>query len=109
MSSIETAPEETAIAIRVKALIVSKLFCTLDEVNESLAEPIHNGSLKADSLDLTELVGALEEEFDIDIPQDELKTGISPGDDPAKVQVTTITINGLISLVEQKVQAEGGE
>ena len=53
---------------RLKAIVVERLGVSADQVvpSASFAE-----DLKADSLDLVELIMALEEEFGIDIPDDQ--------------------------------------
>ena len=56
------------IASRVKAIIVDKL--GVDE-NEVVTEASFTNDLGADSLDTVELVMALEEEFETEIPDDE--------------------------------------
>ena len=56
------------IASRVKAIIVDKL--GVDE-NEVTTEASFTNDLGADSLDTVELVMALEEEFNADIPDEE--------------------------------------
>ena len=56
------------IASRVKAIIVDKL--GVDE-NEVVTEASFTNDLGADSLDTVELVMALEEEFDCEIPDEE--------------------------------------
>ena len=56
------------IASRVKAIIVDKL--GVDE-NEVVAEASFTNDLGADSLDLVELIMTMEEEFDIDISDED--------------------------------------
>ena len=56
------------ISARVKAIIVDKL--GVDE-NEVTPEASFTNDLGADSLDTVELVMALEEEFDIEIPDED--------------------------------------
>ena len=56
------------ISSRVKAIIVDKL--GVDE-NEVVADANFTNDLGADSLDTVELVMAFEEEFDVEIPDDE--------------------------------------
>jgi acyl carrier protein len=60
MSNSETAE-------RVKAIIVEQLNVAADDVTE---EASFIDDLGADSLDIVELVMALEEEYDIDIPDE---------------------------------------
>ena len=57
-----------AVADRVRAIIAEQLGVKLEEVTDS-ASFIED--LGADSLDTVELVMALEEEFDIEIPDDQ--------------------------------------
>ncbi|MBR0575464.1 acyl carrier protein [Proteiniclasticum sp. BAD-10] len=61
---------------KVKAIIVDKLSVDSDEVTlESSFE-----DLGADSLDIVEIVMALEEEFDIEISDDEAEQAKTVGD-----------------------------
>ena len=53
---------------KVKAVVVEQLDCKADEVKED-SKFIED--LGADSLDVVELVMALEEEFDIEIPDED--------------------------------------
>jgi acyl carrier protein len=53
---------------KVKAVVVEQLDCKADEVKE---ESRFIEDLGADSLDVVELVMALEEEFDIEIPDED--------------------------------------
>ncbi|MDR5683941.1 MAG: acyl carrier protein [Armatimonadota bacterium] len=53
---------------RVKAIVVEQLGVTEDQVTESAS---FVEDLGADSLDVVELVMALEEEFDLQIPDEE--------------------------------------
>ena len=53
---------------KVKAVVVEQLDCNADEVTEN-SRFIED--LGADSLDVVELVMALEEEFDIEIPDED--------------------------------------
>ena len=53
---------------KVKAVVVEQLDCTPEEVKED-SKFIED--LGADSLDVVELVMALEEEFDIEIPDED--------------------------------------
>lgn len=53
---------------KVKELVVDQLGVSADEVKP---ESSFVESLGADSLDLTELIMAMEEEFDVEIPDEE--------------------------------------
>ena len=61
---------------KMKVLIAEELNC--DE-NEITAETNFKDDLGADSLDLFELVMALEEEYDIEIPAEELTELVTVG------------------------------
>ena len=65
------------IASRVKAIIVDKL--GVDE-SEVTPEASFTNDLGADSLDLVELIMSMEEEFDIDIPDEEAEKLITVKD-----------------------------
>ncbi len=54
---------------KIKEIIAEQLSCNVDEINMSTN---FKDDLGADSLDLFELVMALEEEYEIEIPSDEL-------------------------------------
>jgi acyl carrier protein len=73
---------------RVSAIIVEQLGVTKEELAPK-ANFIED--LSADSLDIVELVMAMEEEFDIEIPDD----------DAEKIQ----TIEDVISYVKGKIEA----
>lgn len=62
---------------RVKAIIVEQLGVPADEVNEG-ASFIED--LGADSLDIVELVMALEEEYDIEISDEDAEKILTVGD-----------------------------
>ena len=62
---------------RVKAIIVEQLGVSADDVNES-ASFIED--LGADSLDIVELVMALEEKFDIEIPDEDAEKILTVAD-----------------------------
>lgn len=62
---------------QIKAVIVRELGVAESSVTESAT---FDGDLKADSLDVVELVMALEEEFDIEIPEDEAEKIRTVGD-----------------------------
>lgn len=67
MSEIET---------KVKEIIVEQLSVNIDDV---IPEAKYIEDLGADSLDLVELVMALEEEFDLDIPDEEAEKLVTVG------------------------------
>ena len=62
---------------KVKEVIVEKLNADGVEINESTS---FKDDLNADSLDLFELVMALEDEFGIEIPSEELEKLVTVGD-----------------------------
>lgn len=62
---------------KVKAVVVEQLDCNADEVKE---ESRFIEDLGADSLDVVELVMALEEEFDIEIPDEDAEKILTVGD-----------------------------
>lgn len=62
---------------KVKEVIVEKLNADGDDITESTS---FKDDLNADSLDLFELVMALEEEFDIEIPSEDLEKLVTVGD-----------------------------
>ncbi len=73
---------------RVSAIIVEQLGVTKEELAPQAS---FIDDLGADSLDIVELVMAIEEEFDIEIPDD----------DAEKIQ----TIQDVISYVKRKIEA----
>jgi len=73
---------------RVSAIIVEQLGVTKEELTPGAS---FIDDLGADSLDIVELVMAMEEEFDIEIPDD----------DAEKIQ----TIGDVISYVKEKTEA----
>ena len=73
---------------RVSDIIVEQLGVSRDEV---VAEASFIDDLGADSLDIVELVMAMEEEFNVEIPDD----------DAEKIQ----TIKDVISYVKGKIEA----
>jgi len=62
---------------QVKEVIVRELAVPESSVTESAT---FEGDLKADSLDVVELVMALEDEFDIDIPEEDAQRITTVGD-----------------------------
>lgn len=62
---------------RVKEIIVEQLGVAEDSVNE---EASFIDDLGADSLDIVELIMALEEEFDIEIPDTDAEKVVTVGD-----------------------------
>lgn len=62
---------------KVKEVIIEKLNADGAEITESTS---FKDDLNADSLDLFELVMALEEEFDIEIPSEDLEKLVTVGD-----------------------------
>ncbi|MCH5341509.1 MAG: acyl carrier protein [Acetatifactor sp.] len=62
---------------KVKEVIVEKLNADGAEITESTS---FKDDLNADSLDLFELVMALEDEFEIEIPSEELEKLVTVGD-----------------------------
>ncbi len=62
---------------RVKEIIVEQLGVAEDSVNE---EASFIDDLGADSLDIDELIMALEEEFDIEIPDTDAEKVVTVGD-----------------------------
>jgi acyl carrier protein len=81
--------ERSELLERVKQLATETLEVDPDTVTESAS---FADDLEADSLDLVELVMAIEEEFDISIPEEELE-GIE-------------TVGQALSLVEEKIAAK---
>jgi acyl carrier protein len=59
---------ESEIADRVKSIIVEQLGVAMEEVNP---QSHFINDLGADSLDIVELIMALEEEYDIEIPDED--------------------------------------
>ena len=62
---------------KVKALIADKLSINEDEIT---MESAFVDDLNADSLDIVELIMALEEEFDIEVPDEEAEKITTVGD-----------------------------
>jgi len=67
----------------VKAVVVDQLDCKPEEVKED-SKFIED--LGADSLDVVELVMALEEKFDIEIPDEEAEKILTVGDAIAYIE-----------------------
>ena len=55
---------------KIKEILVEQLNCDADSINEDTS---FKDDLGADSLDLYEMVMALEEEFDVEIPTEDLE------------------------------------
>jgi acyl carrier protein len=72
-----------AVAEKVKAIIVEQLGVEEDEVTEE-ASFVEN--LGADSLDIVELVMALEEEFELEIPDEDAEKIRTVGEVIAYIQ-----------------------
>ncbi len=62
---------------KVKEIIAKQLNLDVDEITESTS---FKDDLGADSLDLFELVMAFEEEYDVEIPSEELEDIVTVGD-----------------------------
>lgn len=62
---------------KVKEIIAKQLNLDVDEINEGTS---FKDDLGADSLDLFELVMAFEEEYDVEIPSEELEDIATVGD-----------------------------
>jgi acyl carrier protein len=62
---------------KVKEVVVEQLDCNADEIKE---DSRFIEDLGADSLDVVELVMALEEEFDIEIPDEDAEKILTVGD-----------------------------
>ena len=62
---------------KIKKIIADKLSVDLDEVVDSASL---TDDLGADSLDLVELIMSMEEEFDIEIPDDEAERMVTVKD-----------------------------
>ena len=68
---------------KVKAIVVDQL--EIEEPEKVTAEAKFADDLGADSLDTVELIMALEEEFDIDIPDEEAEQIVTVGDAVANI------------------------
>jgi acyl carrier protein len=66
-----------AIFEKVKAIIVDQLGANADEVS---LDASFIDDLGADSLDLVELIMALEEEFDLEVPDEDAEKLVTVGD-----------------------------
>lgn len=62
---------------KVKEIIAKQLNLDVDEINENTS---FKDDLGADSLDLFELVMAFEEEYDVEIPSEDLEDIVTVGD-----------------------------
>jgi acyl carrier protein len=69
--------KELALFERVKEVIVKQLSVPESKVTESAS---FNGDLSADSLDLVELIMALEDEFKVEIPEEDAEKIQTVGD-----------------------------
>lgn len=76
-------PEELPIDERVRELICEQLSVSPDEVTP---EATFVGDLSADSLDMVELMMALEEQFGIDISEDQAERIQTVGDAVAFIE-----------------------
>jgi len=72
-----TKGEVTNMLEKVKEIIAKQLSLDVDEITESTS---FKDDLGADSLDLFELVMAFEEEYDIEIPSEDLEGIATVGD-----------------------------
>lgn len=72
-----TKGEVTSMLEKVKEIIAKQLNLDVDEITESTS---FKDDLGADSLDLFELVMAFEEEYDIEIPSEDLEGIATVGD-----------------------------
>ncbi len=63
---------------KIKAIIIDQL--SLDEETEIKMETSLMGDLEADSLDAVEVIMAIEDEFDIEIPDEDAEDFKSIGD-----------------------------
>jgi acyl carrier protein len=66
-----------SVAERVKSVVVEEFSVPESQVTESAS---FEGDLKADSLMVVELIMSLEDEFDIEIPEDEAQEITTVGD-----------------------------
>ncbi len=80
-----------ALEDRVKKIIADQLDVSAEEVTP---EASFIDDLGADSLDTVELIMALEEEFDIEIPDEEAEKIITVGDTVKYIQEHTDTEEG---------------
>ncbi len=80
------------IADRVKEIIAEQLMVELDEVTE---DATFSDDLGADSLDIVELVMELEDEFGIEIPEEDLE----------KIN----TVGEAIAYIESKMEEKEGK
>ena len=87
---------------------------TISQVLKIPAEPLHldtkMGELGADSLDVLEIVFALEQKFGIDIPlqaKEITQVAASTNDEPNPASLQFMTIAGIVSVVETRIAAKG--
>lgn len=66
-----------SVAERVKSIVVEELDVTESQVTDSAT---FEGDLQADSLMVVELIMALEDEFDVEIPEEEAQEITTFGD-----------------------------
>jgi len=66
-----------SVAERVKSIVVEELDVTESQVTDSAT---FEGDLQADSLMVVELIMALEDEFDVEIPEEEAQEITTVGD-----------------------------
>ena len=74
---VQAKGEVTSMLEKVKEIIAKQLNLDVDEITESTS---FKDDLGADSLDLFELVMAFEEEYDIEIPSEDLEGIATVGD-----------------------------
>jgi acyl carrier protein len=74
------------VAAKVKEIIIDQLGVSGDEVVETAA---FVEDLGADSLDLTELIMAMEEEFDLEIDDEEAQKILKVGDAISHIEKAT--------------------
>ncbi len=72
---------------KVKEIVVRELSVPESQVTESAT---FQGDLNADSLDVVELVMAFEDEFDVEIPDEQAEKIISVGDAVSYLEKKTV-------------------